>query len=84
MDIPRIGQHGLTMRIFECLATNTKIVTTNKSIKNYPFYNPSNIYILENDYLPDIAWFEKEYIPIGESVIKKYSIENWVKAILHG
>ena len=84
LDIPKTGQNGLTIRTFECLAMNKKIVTTNPSIINYDFYNPSNIYILdfENLSLPSKEWFNKPYLKLSDNIVIQYSIKNWLNVIL--
>lgn len=48
IDCPLTNQRGLTMRTFEALSLGIKIVTTNKDIVNYDFYNPNNIFIVED------------------------------------
>lgn len=84
LDMPRTGQNGLTMRVFECLAMNKKIITTNEHVKEYEFYNSSNIYVLSrvNLELPTVAWFNTPYMPLKNSILQKYSIQNWIKTIL--
>lgn len=84
LDIPRTGQNGLTMRTFECLAMEKKIVTTNPHIIGYGFYNSNNIYVMDtNNYiLPGNEWFEREYVPLPKEVYERYSISNWLKKIL--
>ena len=83
LDMPRTGQNGQTMRVFECLAMNKKIVTTNEFITTYDFYNPNNIYVLPLDSLtlPSKEWFQKPYEPLKERVLQKYSIQNWLNTI---
>lgn len=84
LDIPMINQNGLTMRTFECLAMNKKIITTNKYIKNYDFYDPSYIYITDCNYhLPPKDWFENKNINWKNNAVKKYSIENWINNLLN-
>ena len=83
LDIPFKGQNGLTMRTFECLAMKKKIVTTNKNIEKYDFYNPKYIYILDTDNykLPDKEWFD-EKIEWPNEIIMRYSIGKWLENIL--
>jgi hypothetical protein len=47
LDIHSANQSGLTMRTIEALALQKKIVTTNTNIKNYDFYLPENICVLD-------------------------------------
>lgn len=83
LDLIRKGHNGLSFRIFEALAMQRKIITTNKSISEYDFYNPNNILILdENSEINiDIDFFTTTYEPVSDDVYYKYTIENWVKAV---
>ena len=42
-DIPHNKQSGLTMRTIETLGAKRKLITTNKQIKRYNFYDENNI-----------------------------------------
>ena len=82
LDIPKQGQNGLTMRIFESLALGKKIVTTNENIKLYDFYNQNYIFVIQNDgLLPSKEWFERDAM-CDYDAIRKYSLENWVINLL--
>lgn len=81
VDCPLPNQIGLTMRTFETLALNRKLITTNKDIVNYDFYTDDNIYIIgtgRKDILKFInSPFNKEY-----EISDKYSLQNFVKNLL--
>ena len=47
LDIHHPKQTGLTMRTIEMIGMNKKIITTNKDIINYDFYNPNNILVID-------------------------------------
>ncbi|WP_433810164.1 hypothetical protein [Flavobacterium johnsoniae] len=83
LDLIRHGHNGLSFRIFEALAMQRKIITTNQSISQYDFYNPNNILILdENEPIninPD--FFNTPYEPLSDETYNKYTIENWVKTV---
>jgi hypothetical protein len=83
LDIHREGQNGLSFRVFESIGNKKKLITTNNDIKNYDFYNPNNILIIDskNIILPK-SFFEKKYEPIPNAIYRKYLIENWTKTIL--
>lgn len=49
LEIVKENQTGLTMRTLECLCFKKKLITNNKSIENYVFYSPKNIFILGKD-----------------------------------
>ena len=83
LDIQFPSQRGLTLRTIEALGTKSKIITTNKDIANYDFYNPQNICIIdrENPVVPDIFW-NTPYKDLEENLYKKYSLDNWIKTLL--
>jgi hypothetical protein len=83
LDINRIGQKGLTFRVFESLELEKKLITTNADIKNYDFYNPNNILIIDEK-KPNIPleFFSNEYQKIPEDILKNYTIEAWVNQII--
>lgn len=84
LDISYKNQKGLTLRCFEALATETKIITDNPDIKNYDFYNPKNIFYLEKiDNIIDIPdnFFLDEYQKVNEDIIKNYSVEGFLNYI---
>lgn len=83
LDINRIGQIGLTFRVFESLGLSKKLITTNTDIKNYDFYNPNNILIIDekNPIIP-ATFFENEYEKIPESIYQKYTLEGWCKNVI--
>ncbi|MFH6996945.1 hypothetical protein ACHRVZ_03370 [Flavobacterium sp. FlaQc-57] len=82
LDINRIGQTGLTFRVFESLGLGKKLITTNADIKNYDFYNPNNILIIDekNPVIP-ATFFENEYEKIPDSVYNKYTLEGWTERV---
>ncbi|MEH6305222.1 hypothetical protein RYH73_06180 [Olivibacter sp. CPCC 100613] len=47
IDIPVPGQIGLTMRTIETLASGAKLITTNQSIVEEPFYTPEFIRLID-------------------------------------
>ena len=83
LDIHKQVQNGLTFRVFEAIGLNKKLITTNKDIINYDFYNPNNIFIWdENTKEIPKDFLNKEYEKLPENIYQKYSLENWVKTIL--
>lgn len=82
LDIHKEIQNGLTFRVFEAIGLSKKLITTNKDIVNYDFYNPNNIFVWDETKkkLPK-NFLEKDYEKLPEEIYKKYSLENWVKTI---
>jgi hypothetical protein len=86
VDIHKFGvQDGLTFRVFESLFFNKKLITTNTDIVTYDFYNPNNIFVIEDTHNIDIphAFFETDYIDISPEIYNKYHYTNWLKQILN-
>ncbi|WP_396141208.1 hypothetical protein [Flavobacterium sp.] len=84
LDIHRAKQDGLSFRVFESLGREKKLISTNRDLKNYDFYNQENILIIEgeNFEIPKY-FFDSKYIPIPEMILNKYLIENWVETFIN-
>lgn len=82
LDTPRINQNGLTIRTFETLNQRRKLITTNKNIRNYEFYCPDNIMIVDDSLksIP-IDFFEKPF-NTDFTLNAKYSLDEFVNALL--
>lgn len=82
IDIENSIQSGLTMRTIEMLGAKKKLVTTNKNIKNYDFYHPNNIFVIDrNNPVIDKDFIEKPYIELDKEIYDKYYIKNWLITI---
>ena len=84
LDVEHSAQRGLTMRTIEMIGVGKKLITTNKGIKDYDFYNEDNICIIdrENPIVNDDFW-TSSYKEIPAEILKKYSIESFVKDIFN-
>lgn len=84
IDISHPNQKGLSMRPYECIGLERKLITNNAEIKNYDFYNPSNIYVIENFDNLDIpdSFLEQPYKKLPTVISEKYHISNWLNFIL--
>lgn len=83
IDIEHPSQCGVTMRTFEALGSARKIITTNQFLRNYDFYNPQNILIINrNEPRIDISFLSSPYVAISKEVRAKYSLNAWVNQIL--
>ncbi len=85
LDICYSFQTGLSIRTFEAMATRSKLITTNKSISKYDFYNPNNILIIAPHNLGEIpeSFVTSEYEDVDEEIFRKYSIQNWCRNMLN-
>lgn len=82
IDIQHPKQTGLTMRTIEMLGIKKKLITTNKDIVNYDFYNPNNIKIIDRENpILDIDFIKSTYLEVESKVYEKYGIEKWLEEI---
>ena len=82
LDLIRENQTGLSFRIFEAMALKKKIITNNQTVKEYDFYNPENIMII-NDDLSNLekSFFETEYQELAPEIYRKYTLQSWVETV---
>lgn len=83
LDLAVIHKHqGLTFRVFEAMGLNKKIITNNKDIINYDFYNPQNILVINTEN-PVISnhFLNSPYDPVPESIYKKYTLKSWIRTV---
>lgn len=84
LDLVRKGQNGLSFRIFEAMALQKKLITTNKNITRYNFYNPNNILVIDTDDISIPASFlNSKYEPLNEQIYQKYTLENWIQTVFN-
>lgn len=82
VDVPMAKQNGLTIRTFEAIGFNKKLITTNKNIVNYDFYDPQNIYVYDGKFDFDNDFFAKPYKPLPKEIKDKYSVSNYLDTLL--
>ena len=79
LDYNQEGQKGLSLRPLESLFFEKKLITNNKDIQNYDFYNKDNIFILGIDNMDNIEEFiNKPYTKIDRKIIDRYEFKNWL------
>ncbi|PTS95970.1 capsular biosynthesis protein CpsH [Pedobacter sp. HMWF019] len=79
IDINHPNQTGLTIRTLEVLGAKRKLITTNKDILNYDFYNTKNISLIDRENpVIDNEFLSSGYDEVEESVYNKYSLSSWV------
>ena len=84
LDVGKKGQSGLTLRPFEALGLHKKLITTNTDIRNYSFYPPDNIYILEPGRLEiDPSFFKTPFKPIPGEIKEEYHVRNWLEKVMN-
>ena len=83
LDIQHPSQTGLTMRTFEVLASGKKLITTNASITDEPFFDPQRILVIDrkNPYIPKS--FVNAVIPaMSDDFLNRYDLRSWVNDLL--
>ena len=76
IDIQHPKQVGLTMRTIEMLGLRKKLITTNKDIKNYDFYNEDNICVIDRkNVLIDKKFIKSDYNQSSDIFRKNYSLD---------
>lgn len=84
IDLLRPNQTGLSFRIFEAMAMNKKIITNNKMIKKYDFYNPNNIFVIDENFTEISEGFlKKPYEKIPDFIYNKYTLNNWINTVFN-
>lgn len=83
LDIQHPKQTGLTMRTIETLGAKKKLLTTNKQIIEYDFYNPANVLVVDrkNPVIPD-EFMITPYVEIPQEIYNKYYIDSWRDTLL--
>lgn len=84
IDLVRANQTGLSFRIFEAMALEKKVLTNNKTIVEYDFYNPNNIIVFDQNNLNiPTSFFETPYQSLPEEIYSYYTLNAWVERIFN-
>jgi len=84
IDLVRTNQSGLSFRFFEAMAFEKKIITNNKYVKEFDFYNSSNILVLDDDFNDiDNEFLNTPYVPVPEEIYNRYTLQNWVNTVFN-
>ncbi|HEV2990116.1 MAG TPA: hypothetical protein VG759_16860 [Candidatus Angelobacter sp.] len=85
LDIEHPKQTGLTIRTLETLGASRKLITTNIRVREYDFFTPGNICVIDrrSPIIPS-AFLETAYQPIDPKLYRKYSLAGWLDEILSG
>lgn len=84
LDFKNDIHYGLSFRTFESIGFKKKLITNNSLVKSYDFYNPKNIFILEENYSQRelINFLKQPYQDMSPEITDKYSFTNWIKYLL--
>jgi hypothetical protein len=79
-------QKGLTMRTFEALASGCRLITTNASVANEPFFDTRYISIIDsNNPVIDVEFIKQEF-PMDRDYLNRlseYSLSRWVSKVFY-
>ena len=82
LDINQEGQQAITMRVLESVVYSKKLITTNKYVKAFSFYNDNNILIIDNENAPSVdgirQFISKPFIPYTDDQLYEISFEHWI------
>ena len=79
LEILKEGQTGATLRLMEALFFKKKIITTNKSVKDEPFYSPQNVFIVGERSISELETFIKsDYDASVDKYIDIYDVSSWM------
>ena len=82
IDIENSGQSGLTIRTIEILGLKKKLITTNKEIIKYDFYNSNNIMVVDREnFIIDFEFVDKPFVDLPNNIYESYSLRSRLKEI---
>ncbi len=75
------NQTGATLRYYEAVCYNKKLLTNNKYVVDFPFYNPNYIHVYDN--IDDINWnWVTERIPVDYHYDGRFSPSKLIDYII--
>lgn len=82
VEMTQCQQSGLTLRAIEALASGKKILTNNRALMNYEFYDPTRILTIDNSI--DFEKKLKEFLEVNldemdRSYSSRYFFEAWLE-----
>lgn len=83
MDIEHPRQSGATTRPIEMLPMKKKVITTNPHVREFPFFNENNFYVIDRDAPElDLDFLECSYIPVDSGILEQYAPERFARVVL--
>ena len=84
IDLKREEHNGLSLRFFEAMNYQNKIITNNQSVKEYDFYHPNNIFVTDYKDISGLKEFiALPYMDIKTEIKEKYNFKNWIKNLFN-
>lgn len=83
VDIEHPRQRGLTMRTFETMGLHRKLITTNRHIEGYEFFDPDNILVIDRQApVVPASFFARPYRSLAPDLFYRYSLDGWIDDVL--
>lgn len=80
LDIVTDVNGGLTLRIMDGLYFEKKVITNNRTVKDYDFYHPNNFFVIGMDDISQIHNFlSTEYQKLNENTKEFYELKKWLE-----
>lgn len=78
VDLPHPRQTGLTMRAAEAVGTGKKLLTTAISVRDYDFYRPQNVAVIDATTMRlDPDFVVTPPATLSPQLIDRYSLRTW-------
>lgn len=79
LDIVKNGQNGYSLRVFDALCNEKKLITNNLNIIEEEFYDSNNVFVYGHDSLDKLSSFLSSPFEHGKAdKVKSLSIEHWL------
>lgn len=84
LDFKNDIHNGLSLRTFEAIGFEKKLISNNSLVQNYSFYNTNNIFLLENNFDEEELkkFLSSPYQQLPEETKSYYSFSHWIKRTL--
>ncbi|AUG98611.1 hypothetical protein CWC46_01495 [Prodigiosinella confusarubida] len=82
LDLLQGQQAGLSFRVYESMAYQRKLITSNTHTVDYDFYNDNNIHILNQSWHINPDFIHSPYKPIPEEIYNQYTLSTWVQKVI--
>lgn len=81
LDLNVEEQTGITLRPMESIFLGKKLITNNRDIRNYDFYDKRNVFITDEDDYADLGDFlHSGFVPVDEKIMENYRMEHWLES----
>nr|WP_274572112.1 hypothetical protein [Neisseria sp. 3986] len=79
VDFVQFSGYGLSFRFFDAMRFDKKVITNNRTVREYDFYHPDNIFIWDGKNTGGLVEFlRKPYVPLDPAVKQYYSFGSWI------